>query len=972
MRRRFAALLLLVALAAPAAWAADPPQAPILRIEAGGHTGTIPRLAVDGVGRLLATAGYDKTVRLWALRDGRQVAVLRPPIGVREEGEIYAVAITPDGRRVFAAGATGGAWDGTFSIYMFDAEKAALIGLLPGLPAPVNDLAVSPDGSRFAAGLASRGIRVWDAADGHKLFEDEGYAGPVRSIAFDGQNRLFATSADGHVRGYDASGRKLADAAPRPGLRPWGLAVSPDGDLLAVTYENADRQGGLHLDVLAAGTLAPVFAPSTAGLGGEGLLAAAWTADGRGGVQLLAGGYARAAGGNVIRRWRDFGLGAPVDLPAARDTIRSIQPLPGGGAVYAAEDPGWGAIAPDGRISSSPSPPMVDLRPAREQRLAVSADGTVVEFAAGGAILRFDAAARVLATADRPGTNLAAPVVSAPGTSLAGWRDTSEPRLNGVPLALERNEIARSVAVLPGGQGVLLGTDTHLRLFGRDGRPLGAVATPAAAWAVTVGADGRIALAALLDGTLRWYGLAPGAPPAERAALFVHADRQHWVLVTPEGFFDDGDRGGDALIGVHLNRARNQQPEWISFSQAYRAFYAPSVVQARLRGDPGPAQQHAAELGDLRTRLMRLPAVELTDACAQGPGSDCGRVELGRATRSIVAPEATRLRLGIRVTDRGLGIGYLDVFVNDRNAGRYAPPDTGSTVVDVPLDAGTNAVTVRAYDGSGTIFSETPPLIVGSPASDQARRDRLYVLAIGIDRFVSRDVPQLHYAVADATGFVEAVRRAAAPLYRSIEVTLLANENATRARIMAAFDAVAQQVRSNDAFVLYVATHGERSSLNGHFLLIPNDESDVRSAAAMARDAIDEGALVAALARIKAKNALLFLDTCHAGTLTVDSLANIGHETGRYLLAAASPLQEALDSYDNRNGVLVYAVREGLAGRAAMDPDGTVSALALGEYVSRRVGQLAREKRYEQDAEFKTAEHQLRSFPIGKLDSPPP
>ena len=109
----------------------------------------------------------------------------------------------------------------------------------------------------------------------------------------------------------------------------------------------------------------------------------------------------RNGSANVIRRWDDFGFGAATDLPASRDTILDIRAVPGGGAVYSAEDPGWGRIAPDGSIAVRPAPPMADLRPAREQRLAVSGDGTVVEFAtATRPVLRFDADAGRLATCD--------------------------------------------------------------------------------------------------------------------------------------------------------------------------------------------------------------------------------------------------------------------------------------------------------------------------------------------------------------------------------------------------------------------------------------------------------------------------------------------------------------------------------------------------------------------------------------------
>lgn len=965
-----ACLCLLLALAGPA-FAQVPPQAPFLRIEAGSHIGAVPHLAVDASGRLLATAGFDKTVRLWSLPGGKPAGVLRPPIGAEQEGEIYAVAITPDGRRVFAAGATGGSWDGTFSIYLFDTRRGALAGRLPGLPSPVYALAVSPDGSRFAAGLARGGVRVWDAASGKPIFEDAAYTGPVRNLAFDRQGRLFTAAGDGKLRAYDPEGHKSAEKEPAPGQRPWGLAVSPDGSLLAVAYENADRQGRLRVDVVSTRSLQPLFAPDADGLKGEGLLAVAWAANDHGGVALLAGGYARSGPANVIRRWDDFGFGPATDLPASRDTILDIRPVPGGGAVFSAEDPGWGRIAPDGNIASRPVPPMADLRPAREQRLAVSADGTVVEFATASGVQRFDAAGGKIARITTQDDALAIARTAAPGLTPSNWKDSSAPRLNGVPLALDRAEFNRSLAILPDTSAVLLGTDTHLRLFStRDAHQIAAVAVPAAAWAVTVNAAGTVAVAALLDGTLRWYGLSHDAPLDPRVALFAHADGTRWVMFTPEGLFDHADRGGKDLVGVHLNRNRDQQPEWTSFSQAYRALYSPAAVRARLAGDAAASRARLAELGDLRARLARQPAVDIAELCVPLAEGTCTALDPRAATMPRLPAQTGRLRIAVQLADRGLGIGAIDAFVNDRNAGRFTAPapegGKASTTIDVPLDPGQNSVQLRVYDKSDTVFAETTPLELTTADSGAAEHGRLFVLAIGIDHFAAPALA-LNFAVADAETFVRTIQRAGAHLFSAIDVTQLTDQQATRSAILDAFDRLAARIRPNDTFLFYVASHGVRSEGDGRFLLIPQDVADISSWQALGSAAIDETTLIGALSRIRARDALLFLDTCYSGAVTADALANVGHETGRYLLAASSSLQEALDSYDSSNGVFVYAVREGLQGRAPHGSDDVVSALALGEYVSARVGQLARQKGHDQDAVFKTAQEELHSFPIGEV-----
>ncbi|WP_372491104.1 WD40 repeat domain-containing protein, partial [Falsiroseomonas oryziterrae] len=374
--------------------AAEPPQQPFLRIEAVAHTAPVARLAADAGGRLLASVSDDKTLRLWDLPDGNLRAVLRPPIAPGEEGELYAVALSPDGNRAFAAGYTGSAWDGAFAIYVFDTRAGTLLGRLPGLPAPVQHLALSPDGTLLAAALGGRaGIRVWDARNGRAQWEDTGYAGAARMVAFAANGeRLAATGADGRVRTHEArGGRKLAERAPVQGGRPFGLAWSPDGALLAIGFE--DR---LRVEILAAGDLRTVLAPDVTGLGGEGLPSVAWASDGRG-VQLHAAGYARiaqpaaqvarstgAAPGQgargitqvatppsgpeadrrdfVIRRWTDFGLGPATDIPAARDAVAQLLPLPGGGVAYAAADPGWGRVAADGKLAFAPRPPGADFR----------------------------------------------------------------------------------------------------------------------------------------------------------------------------------------------------------------------------------------------------------------------------------------------------------------------------------------------------------------------------------------------------------------------------------------------------------------------------------------------------------------------------------------------------------------------------------------------------------------------------------
>src|SRR5437773_2019236 len=152
--------------AAAIASAADPPEAPILRVETGMHTAVIKRLAVDRAERWLVTASEDKTARVWDLQTGRLERILRPPIGEGEEGKLYAVALSPDGTRIALGGFTGAYGSSNFPIYLFDRASGRLVGRSRGFNNTANHLSFSSDGKRLAAVFGAKlGMRILDTAD---------------------------------------------------------------------------------------------------------------------------------------------------------------------------------------------------------------------------------------------------------------------------------------------------------------------------------------------------------------------------------------------------------------------------------------------------------------------------------------------------------------------------------------------------------------------------------------------------------------------------------------------------------------------------------------------------------------------------------------------------------------------------------------------------------------------------------------
>ncbi|MDO0938537.1 XRE family transcriptional regulator [Streptomyces sp. DG2A-72] len=199
-----------------------------------GHEQAVSALAFRPDGRMLATVGYDYTVRLWDL------TVPFRPVAVAEfQGGpdiMTAVAFSPDGRRL----ATGGR-DRTVRLWdVSHPRRPAQLRVLRGHTDIVFSVAFSPDGRTLASGSYDHTVRLWDTTSvsaasrpvvlrGHRL--------NVKPIAFSPDGRLLASGSDDRtVRLWDVtSPRRPRQLGVLAGHRDFVDAVtfSPDGRTVA-------------------------------------------------------------------------------------------------------------------------------------------------------------------------------------------------------------------------------------------------------------------------------------------------------------------------------------------------------------------------------------------------------------------------------------------------------------------------------------------------------------------------------------------------------------------------------------------------------------------------------------------------------------------------------------------------------------------------------------------------------------------
>ncbi|UYP18943.1 helix-turn-helix domain-containing protein [Rhodococcus sp. Z13] len=597
-------------------WTADsrgPETEPLTTFTAGDGVGELYALAVSPDGNSVAVGGQGG-IWLWDITDSAtpdRVAVLSG-----EENTAYALEFSPDGTRLVA-----GVGDGSILRWNVTDSGAAALPPIPGAAEGAVFPVFSPDGRLLVAGGRQMSLRVWET----ERWDTEMV--PRFETAPDGSTQhvlAVAFSPDGHTFAAGTTGRRvmrldLTDPAapvPLPDLDGFtsyvnSVAFDPDGRRIAAA--SSDNTVWLWADATDPEPAAPIATlpgsnpvTSVVFVGDRALLTTAldgavrwWPLPG----PVLPADetiYVNPIGpdGDLVL----FGQGRSGELPlwdiGDATEARELPPLD---PPVETRFSGAATLAPDGRLAAGgTSTGAVHLWDVEDPE-APAFTGTVEEAVPGvvGAV-SFDPSAPVLAVAPTEAKTVALVDVSDP----AAPRVVSTFETNDLPYMISWHPTAHVLAVAA--------TDGNIELWDTSdsaaARRISVVpGFDSQTQAVAFGRGGTLLAAASADRTIRLWDVTDIAAPQDLSRITGPADAVYSVQFSPDGERLAGGIGdGTAWI---WDVSRPDEPKLLATLTAYgsRVYDATFADDGEVLVAGGP---------DLSVRLWQLdPALAVTRLC---------------------------------------------------------------------------------------------------------------------------------------------------------------------------------------------------------------------------------------------------------------------------------------------------------------------------------------------------------------------
>ena len=943
-----------VALPAP-----EKKDVPILQLNTAGHMAIIRGLSFTPDGKHLISAGEDKVIRVWDWQAGKTVRTIRGQVGPGPEGNIFAMALSPNGRWLV----TGGWFNKTQEedIRLYDFATGKLMALLKGHTGTVDSLAFSPDSKQLISGSKDLSAIIWDVESREPIQRLKGHKAEIYAVGFtpDG-GRAVTGSYDGTLKLWSVGDGKEIATLQGHKDKVFRLAVSPVDGTIASGSDNAE------IWLWSSKTGTPIRNWKQSGSNSGSLTFS------RDGKSLLSGTGSYGSDNNV-HVW-DVASGNEILTYTKHDDI-----------VLAT------AVSPDNRLAATAGGSRLpihvwDLKTGETRHVlggtgathwavGFSADGRSIAWGntwrsdttKGTNPLEFElplpTVGRRLGRPERvanDGIKEAVRARTAYGAHALAHRKGGGYGYNAILDLIEDGQAQASIergatdgyrhntySFSTDGQTIISGgMNGQLLAYDLKGQRLGSfVGHEGEVWAVAPSPDGRLLVSGSIDQTIRLWNLAT----RELIVTLFHGTDDEWVMWTPQGYYT-GSPGADKIVGWQINKGPDQAADYVGAEQLRQHLNRPDIVEKAIilasaeqavREAPGTAFQ----LADLLARPV--PRFKIVAPLA-------GSIERGGRTVVRIAVEATPDSIkSMRVQVNGRQVKEL---TPDIGSGGFS---AGEHILEAPLAAGRNEVRITLTNAIGEKAETLALTHEGEGELD--KRGTLYILAIGVDKYPGLGKTcgtdgnascDLNYSGADARALVAAVEKRLGPAHTNVVKRLLVNgggagDAPTASNILDAIDLL-KQAKETDTVLLFIAGHGFNDGPNYRFLATNAERlgETFRGATVVPWQILQEAIETAKGRRI------LFIDTCHSGNAYNQRLGNAAYHANIIAYTAARFDQEAMEDPKLGHGLFTYAVVEGLGGKGEPGAKRQISTKELADYVVKRVDQLAKAIKGEQEPQY--------------------
>ncbi len=202
------------------------------------HTALVHNVAFSPDGKYFATAGFDKTAKIYEFTNGtfKEHKVLSG-----HTDPVYCVAFSPDSKTLATS-----SLDKT--IHLWNVADGKPGPILKGHTDIVDVIVWSPDGKQLASGSGSqdKSVRLWNPKDGKEVKNLGTHGGSVYALVYSPDGKILAASgADDIIKIWDVAGLKMTTELKGHELGVTGLAFAGDNKtLVSVSQDRTMRSLG--------------------------------------------------------------------------------------------------------------------------------------------------------------------------------------------------------------------------------------------------------------------------------------------------------------------------------------------------------------------------------------------------------------------------------------------------------------------------------------------------------------------------------------------------------------------------------------------------------------------------------------------------------------------------------------------------------------------------------------------------------